>query len=314
MLGDVKFHTHAAIEPEAAERWRQSGSEDELGDAASELLAELAPAAPPAAAARGDLAGAGRTRGPAPLPACLVGLQRGGDGRPLFLVHPVSGDVHAYRHLARAVGPERPIYGLQSLALAGAGEPHSRLEDMAAAYCQALRAVQPQGPYLLAGSSMGGVIAYEMAGQLRDAEEEVALLALVDSWLLDDASPEPGRDEVEAAVRGELGGGASLSAAELARLSEVLVGNARALRAYRPRPRTGSLVYFRAAASRPGERPQDAWSSLCSDGAEVHLVAGDHLSSLLPPHVWELGERLRGAIERSEAGGRGGARAAEAAR
>jgi amino acid adenylation domain-containing protein len=316
MLGDVKFHTHTGIDAKAADRWRQSRRQGELTAAAREIQAELA-------------RHSGReSDGPGtsiPLPGCLVGLQRGGAKRPLFLVHPVFGDVHFYRHLARALDPERPVYGFQSIGLNGTGEPLSRLEDMADSYCKALQRVQPHGPYLLAGSSMGGVIAYEMAQRLVEAGEEVALLGLIDSWLLDGASPEAGREEAEFAILDYLTGTAedgdarrhlpleerlaAIGPSRIELLSEIFVLNSRALRAYRPRPRTGSLVYFRALSNRPAERPQDVWDQLCGGRAEVHLVPGDHLSALLPPHVQILGERLEEAIERVEVGEEGAIRA-----
>src|SRR5262249_46257029 len=142
------------------------------------------------------------------LPGCLVGLQRGGPKRPLFLVHPVFGDVQFYRHLARALDPERPVYGFQASGLDGAGEPLAQIEVMATLYCTAVRAVQPRRPYPLAGSSMGGVLAYEMAQQLGAEGEEVPLLGLIDSWLFDAAVPPVERVEAELAILAYLSGGA----------------------------------------------------------------------------------------------------------
>jgi thioesterase domain-containing protein len=292
MLGDVKFHSHRGLDAGVADRWQESRLDDELSDAARELYAEL-----------GERSGSRTPISPA-VPSCLVGLQRGGAKRPLFLVHPVFGDVHFYRHLARALDPERPVYGFQASGLDGEGEPLASVEAMAATYCRALRAVQPAGPYLLAGSSLGGVIAYEMAQQLGAQGEEVALVGLVDSWLLDDSVPEPGREEAELAILSYLNGtaaGTELPRDErLAAIVEVFVQNSRALRAYRPQPYDGRLVYFRAEENHPEERPEDAWNELSGGRAEVHRVPGDHLSALFPPHVSALGVRLREAIERAE--------------
>jgi amino acid adenylation domain-containing protein len=326
MLGDVKFHTHAGLDRDAAERWRESRREDELSEVARGLYAELCRRAGSAAPAP-----AGR---PA-LPGCLVGLQRGGSKPPLFLVHPVFGDVQFYRHLARGLDPERPVYGFQASGFDGIGEPLARIEDMAALYCAALRVVQPRGPYLLAGGSMGGVIAYEMAQQLAALNEEVALLGLIDSWLLDSSVPPLDREEAELAILAYLSGGgnetealrhlppeerltalleqgrkagglpASFSRRELEQLCDVFMLNHEALRAYRPRPYAGRLVYFRATASSPGARPEDAWSELCGGRVEVHAVPGDHLSALFPPHVSFLAAGMRSAIELAEERGDG---------
>ena len=117
----------------------------------------------------------------APL-APLVCLQPGNGSRPLFFVHPVGGNVFCYLNLAHRLGPDRPVYGLQNRL----GDDHRpadrRIEEMAAAYVEAMRGVQPEGPYLLGGWSMGGVVAFDMARRLTAAGQEVALLALIDSY------------------------------------------------------------------------------------------------------------------------------------
>ncbi|RKH24400.1 thioesterase domain-containing protein, partial [Corallococcus sicarius] len=90
----------------------------------------------------------------------LVLLEKGAPGhRPLFFVHPGGGNVLAYGELARRLGPSQPVYGLQSRGLDGRPVAES-VEEMAALYLEAVRSVQPQGPYLLGGWSMGGVVAY----------------------------------------------------------------------------------------------------------------------------------------------------------
>ena len=112
----------------------------------------------------------------------LVRITAGQDGRlPLFAVHPTGGDVLCYHHLARLLGPEQPFYALQARGLDGRSEPLRSIEEMAAEYLRAVRGVQPHGPYQLAGWSFGGVVAYEMAQQLRRDGEEVALVGILDS-------------------------------------------------------------------------------------------------------------------------------------
>jgi acyl transferase domain-containing protein/thioesterase domain-containing protein len=111
----------------------------------------------------------------------LVGLQTGGSRRPFFCVHPSGGNVFCFVHLARHLGNDQPFYALQSKGLNVGESPHTRVEEMAAYYLEALRVVQPSGPYLLGGWSMGGLVAFEMARQLRARGEEVGLLALLDT-------------------------------------------------------------------------------------------------------------------------------------
>ncbi|WP_333846542.1 type I polyketide synthase [Phaeobacter italicus] len=109
-----------------------------------------------------------------------------GDGtgrRPFFLVAGMFGNVLNLRHLALMVGKDRPVYGLQAKGLIGEEAPHDRLDDAARDYLAEIRSVQPEGPYLLGGFSGGGLTAYEMAQQLKQAGEETAALILLDTPL-----------------------------------------------------------------------------------------------------------------------------------
>jgi amino acid adenylation domain-containing protein len=111
----------------------------------------------------------------------LVVLQTGAPGnRPLFFVHGAFGDVLCYTELARALGPQQPCYVLQAIGLDGVRAPQERVEDMATTYIQEMRSIQPVGPYCLAGYSIGGTIVFEMARQLKQAGEEIALLTVFD--------------------------------------------------------------------------------------------------------------------------------------
>ncbi|HEX7317731.1 MAG TPA: amino acid adenylation domain-containing protein [Pyrinomonadaceae bacterium] len=108
----------------------------------------------------------------------LVRLQAGGTGRPIFFMHPIGGGIVCYAYLARHLGAERPVYALAALEV---DDPHESLEQMAVAYIEEMRGVQPHGPYLLSGWSFGAFLALEVARQLRALGEEVGLLAALDS-------------------------------------------------------------------------------------------------------------------------------------
>jgi phthiocerol/phenolphthiocerol synthesis type-I polyketide synthase E len=112
----------------------------------------------------------------------LVEIQPGDSKPPLFLVHAGGGNVFIYRNLARHLGTERPIYGLQSQGLDGEKPFHTTIEDMAAHYVQEIQTVQPEGPYLLGGFCMGGTVALEMARQLQAQGQQVALLVLMETY------------------------------------------------------------------------------------------------------------------------------------
>jgi amino acid adenylation domain-containing protein len=117
----------------------------------------------------------------------LVTLNVGGALPPLFFFPPAGGTVTHYADLARRLGPEQPFLALHAPGLTGAEEPLERVEAMAARYLEEIRAAQSHGPYWLGGWSAGGTVAFEAARQLRDAGEEVALVAMVDPQAPDGA-------------------------------------------------------------------------------------------------------------------------------
>ncbi len=120
---------------------------------------------------------------PLQLPPHLITLQPEGIRPPLFLVHPLAGLVFPYYELALHLGPDQPVYGLQSIGIAGEASPLIQIETMAEHYLAAIHRVQPEGPYQLAGWSFGGKVALEMAQQLQKGGESVALLAIIDTRL-----------------------------------------------------------------------------------------------------------------------------------
>ncbi|HEX4946468.1 MAG TPA: alpha/beta fold hydrolase, partial [Blastocatellia bacterium] len=114
----------------------------------------------------------------------LVALRPTGSRPPFFCVHAVGGNVLEYNDLAQLFPPDQPFYALQSIGLDGRTPAHTSIEAMAAAYLQELRQIQPRGPYFLGGRSFGGTVAFEMAQQLKANGEDVALLAMLDTYPL----------------------------------------------------------------------------------------------------------------------------------
>jgi amino acid adenylation domain-containing protein len=254
----------------------------------------------------------------------LVPLQKGSpDHRPLFCIHPVGGEVVAYRELAHRLGPGQPVYGLQA-----PDPPIEDLREMAARYLAAVREIQPEGPYRLAGWSLGGVVAYEMARQLAEQGQRAEVLALIDS-----RAPVPGAGEPEGAERVmlfaidlarlqglqvppvdlsgldedgaltvvlELGRQAGLlppsaGLPELRRLFDRFRANRRALATYEPRPYDGEVQLFRAAerAARMEEQdPTLGWSALVNGRLRINDLPGDHYT-ILRQEVGTLAGRLR---------------------
>jgi phthiocerol/phenolphthiocerol synthesis type-I polyketide synthase E len=111
----------------------------------------------------------------------VVAIQTSGSRPPLFCMHGAGGTVLMYRDLSRHLGDDQPFYGLQALGLDGSCAPLTTIEEMATVYVREIRKTQPAGPYFIAGYCMGGTVAYEVARQLQQQGETVAMLAMFDT-------------------------------------------------------------------------------------------------------------------------------------
>ncbi|HJX28230.1 MAG TPA: amino acid adenylation domain-containing protein, partial [Thermoanaerobaculia bacterium] len=267
--------------------------------------------------------------------SALVRLRPGGSRRPLFLVHPVGGDVFPYVDLARKLSAERPIYGLQAV-LEGGDQPPT-MEALAAQYLASVREVQPEGPWLLAGWSSGAVTAYEMARQTESPGGATSLLTLFDpppppmgrgidvtSLLTGFVALAGIQSEQKREAAQEMLQGLDLDAGldcllELSRSEGLLppgVGKpwirerfdlysrtVIAMENYVPRPFGGQVVLFRASASlAPGATDlTGGWGLLAR--TEAHLIPdANHFSLLQMPALDRLVEPLESALAAFEGG------------
>ncbi len=260
-----------------------------------------------------------------------MAIQPHGSRPPLFAVPGVGGNVLGFNYLARLLGLEQPLYGLQSAGLDGETEPLTRIEEIAEFFLSEMRAIQPQGPYHLLGACIGGVVAYEMAQQLVAAGQQVRLLALVETWRPIAGQRAPRRASPRAAIVAfaadrmrlylrtlwqlEADERREYIRARLTMLKEVFAArdvfrgdrsefhqsrvtraNLDAFRHYDARPYAGSLVVF-TAQDRHTLAPQDgrlAWGELATEGMEVYSVPGhDSGSALFGSHVRLLVEHLQ---------------------
>ena len=106
----------------------------------------------------------------------LVSLQPHGSKLPFFWIHGQASD----GLIAGYFRPDQPVYGLIHQSMDGKPAAHTTVESIAAHYLSEIRTVQPLGPYLLGGYCFGGVVAFEMAQQLKKQNEETSLLFLLD--------------------------------------------------------------------------------------------------------------------------------------
>ena len=124
-----------------------------------------------------------RKEGWTPSWSSLVPIQPSGSKPPLFLVHGAEGNVLLYRQVARHLGLDQPVYGLQSHGLSGDGSFETTVHDMAAQYIKEVMNEQPNGPYFLGGYCLGGIIAFEMAQQLTALGKPVEIVIMLDTYI-----------------------------------------------------------------------------------------------------------------------------------
>lgn len=129
----------------------------------------------------------------------VIRLRGDDDGKPpLFIVHPAGGLSWGYRTLARSLGAGRGVYGLQSPAIEPDHPLPDSLDALAADYAKRIAELYPQGPYHLAGWSVGGIIAHAMAVHLRAQGRSVGVVAMLDSYPAECWRAEPEPDEAAA--------------------------------------------------------------------------------------------------------------------
>jgi thioesterase domain-containing protein/acyl carrier protein len=112
---------------------------------------------------------------------CLVKIKDGNDGVPLFMFHGVGGNVLNYRELGLKVNKDKAVYGVQSRGVDGVSTLHSSIDEMAKDYALEILSFCANQKIILAGGSMGGLIALAVANELYAKDVEVEKLIMFDT-------------------------------------------------------------------------------------------------------------------------------------
>ncbi len=237
-----------------------------------------------------------------------------------------------YRPLSRHLGNEQPVYALQAQGLDGQRPPFLHIEDMAAHYIREMRAFQPEGPYRLLGASFGGLVIFEMAQQLLEQGQEVALMAMLNTncpvyplskkiqfhmahlrqhgarfyareiWKT--LRRKVGKPTVSVDINGPPDPELAKLVADRRHGDEALVRTVLAIldaeKDYVPRGKIhpGKITLFWAKDDAAGfEDNRLGWRRLATGGLEVHEVPGTHGSMREEPNVAMLVAELRPCLE-----------------
>ncbi|MFI9360448.1 amino acid adenylation domain-containing protein [Kitasatospora sp. NPDC053057] len=265
------------------------------------------------------LAAAARPSVPRPaegagLPAAMLEpvlpIRPGGSAEPLFCVHGGVGFGLPYAELAPHLDPERPVYALQSdgiAAPAGQWRKPVGVRELAATYLERIRRVQPNGPYHLLGWSFGGLVAHEIAVQLREAGERVAFLAALDVHPVHPGDPNPTDEEIRTAFLTHHAAGTGIDAAELARLMTVMRHHTDIAREFTPGRFDGPLLLFVAEEQQRGAEsvesaglsdPFDRWQAHLDGRLTVHRVPCGHEEMLGKEAAGRIGAITDAALRR----------------
>ena len=235
----------------------------------------------------------------------LVTVKPGGATEPVFLLPGAGGSVLEMVLFARQVNTQRTLFGLQALDKRGSRLTVTSIEALADYYLPFIRVAQPHGPYTLAGYSMGGLVALELAQRLQAAGDTAARVIMIDTLTPIVHFPLTlklrfwGRRLATHLVRAgrlrPLQAGKYLSGRVGGLARDLGIGRAaaggqadqnrsaetRAFLAYRPRRFDGSIAFIQAESVEDGRGfyPDLLWSRLARNVHHVR-VPGDHWSIL----------------------------------
>jgi len=246
----------------------------------------------------------------------LVEIQPQGSKPPLFCVSTPNVNALGYRSLARFLPPDQPIFGLQAQYPEDLDGEHSQaaVTELAANYLSAMREARPTGPYQLIGLCRGAHIAFEMARQLSAMGEQVALLGVLDTWVMEntynrflyvDYYYHRIRSQLRMGLKDQLAF-FKLKASRARRVDrgKSLQPSRSPLQAYFPGKNfvphafNGCITVFRVK-KQPFNRIRDealGWAKLALAGVHIHTVPGKHDNILQEPHVRVLAEKLSGCL------------------
>jgi len=265
----------------------------------------------------------------------LVRIKPTGNKLPMYLVHGAGLHVLMFKTLAAHMDEEQPIYGLQARGLDGEARPLDRIEDIAAHYIQEIIAHRPEGPYALAGYSFGGLIAFEMAKQLKAMGREVAMLGVIDTVVREHITGQQLSNYQQLSNMGKkvawnlslltkdplnnIKYKSSTLSRRLKRLTWGLTHNAneelqkkqedysalidqmnkRAFERYTITPYEGQIHLFRAQDRRfyVSDFEYLGWKPFAKAGVVVHDVPGDHLHLFNPPHGANFAQIFQNALD-----------------
>ena len=244
----------------------------------------------------------------------LLPIRPAGSKLPLFCIHDAGGFSWPYSKLIRHIPPEHPIYGLQARNLTQRARRPRSIDEMAADYLSFIRRIQPHGPYNLLGWSFGGLVAHAIATQLQSMGEEVALLALLDSYpvpqdgaqaAFDDDSENLSRQVAINPIMNLLDvlrreGLSTLKEHHYEAIMDTFKNNTRLMRTFEPQRFRGAMSLFVAMVS-DAKPPVEIWRSHVAGEIRIHPIDCAHDNMMDPIPAEKIGVVLANELGKQPA-------------
>ncbi len=228
----------------------------------------------------------------------------------LFAAHAAHGNVLFYRQLLPHLSAEQPLHAIRARGLREGENAHRSFEAMAEDYVAEIRRIQPEGPYLLAGHCIGGLIAFAMAQRLTALGEKVAAVLMIDPDYHPNAVPwlywrDPESLSVRLQLRrlrARLAGKPVIeypheTGKNRERQDAVIAGLIEAQRAFRPQPYQGRLAILCSDERRRYlDNASRGWRAIAPQ-VEMVAIGGSHdevFFGALPAVAKALDEILAG--------------------
>jgi thioesterase domain-containing protein/acyl carrier protein len=267
----------------------------------------------------------------APCWASLVPIQPKGTRPPIFCVHGGGGGVLTFSRFGMVLGPDQPLYGLQTPRQSGSNLTE-RVEDLAQLYLEAILTVQPKGPYRLCGHSFGGLVAYDISKRLYERGESVSFLGVIDfpgpnakttkldkikfhiymlsqlnfrekipymtervGWQILKSERMPMWLRKLFMVRVPGRGDWDSATHRLKSINTSMY----ALSAYRVKPYPGPLTLFKAkhGSQAINSDPHGGWLGVAQGGVDVKVMACKHMLIMEPPYIDQLATFLKESLD-----------------
>jgi amino acid adenylation domain-containing protein len=257
----------------------------------------------------------------------LMEIQAGSHGPGFFAIAPPGFDTLGYALLARRMGAEQPVYRIQSSAAASDQLWYTMEEQrrMALEYIPAMRTVQPEGPYYLGAQCLGVQIAEQMVLELEAQGQEVGLLVIIDTWVLQNsqirwlALLDSHYRHLRSVARMPLSAQVAVCREAVARRvrrivqhtpvpSEPWVQACWPGKGFRPRQFRAPVLLF-MSPEQPYfylRDPEMGWGARSTGGVEVVLVNAPHQEMLHEPYVGIIGVKLADVLRRVNGRAAGG--------